>query len=268
MSNVDCCVEVQSSLRADRLNDADRKELIFWRDSPGESGDCSLLLNVMYKAGSFRTFRELMPALAINDGDRVLELGAGQGWASVMAKQRWPRAHIVASDVSRDALLVCQKYEQMEGVFVDEKWQCGANSLPFENESFDVIFCFAAFHHLIIDDRYDETVRETLRVLKPGGRAAFLYEPSAPPLTHGLMVRLAQQRRGNESLIEEDVISLRKLRSAAEKCGADVRVDYFSDFTHRLSFKAGLYYYLMSKLPLLSAILPCTVNIHLTKVRT
>ena len=50
-----------------------------------------------------------------------------------------------------------------------------AEALPFEDESFDLVFGHAVLHHL---PDLDQAFREFHRVLAPGGRVVFAGEPS------------------------------------------------------------------------------------------
>ena len=52
---------------------------------------------------------------------------------------------------------------------------CEAAALPFEDDSFDLVFGHAVLHHL---PDLDAAFREFRRVLRPGGTVAFCGEPS------------------------------------------------------------------------------------------
>ena len=61
--------------------------------------------------------------------------------------------------------------------------QAEMTSLPFENESFDLVFCIATLHHLPDEETRQQALLEMKRVLKPGGRVFLtnwnLYSESA-----------------------------------------------------------------------------------------
>src|SRR5918998_5557238 len=52
---------------------------------------------------------------------------------------------------------------------------CEATALPFEDDSFDLVYGHAVLHHL---PDLEGAFREFRRVLRPGGRVAFCGEPS------------------------------------------------------------------------------------------
>src|SRR5207244_8843160 len=56
-----------------------------------------------------------------------------------------------------------------------------ALALPFA-ETFDVIVCFGAFGHILVEDE-PRLVENVYRALKPGGRFAFVTAEPPPPLS-------------------------------------------------------------------------------------
>src|SRR5262249_41438093 len=64
-----------------------------------------------------------------------------------------------------------------------------AETLPFEDESFDLVFGHAVLHHI---PDLDQAFAEFLRVLKPGGAIAFAGEPSR----YGDMLAAVPKRTG------------------------------------------------------------------------
>ena len=83
-----------------QLPESDRKELRFWSQEPDYSPSSALWDNLRVKAGELRVFEFLVPQLELSPGQRVLELGAGQGWASALLKRGYADCEVHASDVS------------------------------------------------------------------------------------------------------------------------------------------------------------------------
>lgn len=247
------------------LSESDRKELRFWEDDPGEGPDADIFENIIYKSRVMLTFRRASKFMNVAGGETILELGSGQGWASVMLKRKYPDCYVVASDVSPHALLVASKYEAVTATAINEKWASGASRLPFSDNQFDMVFCFAAFHHFIIGDRYRATLTEILRVLRPGGCLILLYEPSSPSFFYFLATRRVNNNRAHVAAIDEDVLQLRKLHKETDRLRAKFEYQYFPDYQDRLGVASTVYYWVLSKIPLLRAILPCTVNVRITK---
>ena len=98
----------------------------------------------------------------------VLEVGSGAGQCSRCVRSRGGRAY--ALDLSHRQLQHSQRIDQDTGVGVPSVLAT-ATSLPFADASFDIVF--SSFGALQFVSDIDDAVRETARVLRPGGRFAF-----------------------------------------------------------------------------------------------
>ncbi|TQI79150.1 methyltransferase family protein [Serratia fonticola] len=107
--------------------------------------------------------------LAASSADRLLDLGCGAGHASFTAAPNV--AQVVAYDLSAQMLAVVSKAAQEKGLANIQVQQGVAESLPFDNESFEVVISRYSAHHWHDVGR---ALREVRRVLKPGGRAIFM----------------------------------------------------------------------------------------------
>jgi SAM-dependent methyltransferase len=110
----------------------------------------------------------LVDAADISAGQRVLDVAAGTGNASIPAAQRG--ADVVASDLTPELLVAGEL--RAAAARVDLDWVVAdAEALPFADESFDVVMSaigvmFAPHHQAAAD--------ELVRVCKPGGTIALL----------------------------------------------------------------------------------------------
>ena len=256
---------ILSVLDAASLSPEERKEIDYYRrirEDQGEAGFFKLLVD---KSDFIRVFQILAGRLAVGPGMEVLELGAGQGWASCMVKHLQPAARVTASDISREALLYSERYEQLLGVALDEIWECSIRNLPFAGSQFDILFAFASLHHFGRNRDYTGILREVYRLLRPGGRAVFLYENAAP----GWILPLARWRaqREMQGRVEEDVLNVRHLRSVCRKLGCRMEVEYWPHPHFRVSAPATLYMACLDRLRFLAPLLPCTVNLTVFKER-
>ena len=110
----------------------------------------------------------LVDACKIGPGQRVLDVAAGTGNASLHAAKRG--AEVVASDLTPSLLEAGRKRADAEGLELD--WvEADAEDLPFPDEDFDVVMssigAMFAPHHQVVAD-------ELVRVCKPGGRIGLL----------------------------------------------------------------------------------------------
>jgi ubiquinone/menaquinone biosynthesis C-methylase UbiE len=106
--------------------------------------------------------------------ERALEIGAGTGYFSLNLLKQGILTHVTCTDVSPGMLETLS--DSAERLRLDvETAVCEAEHLPFENDSFDVVFGHAVLHHI---PDLAQAFLEFRRVLKPGGVIAFCGEPS------------------------------------------------------------------------------------------
>ena len=129
--------------------------------------------------------------LALRSGDRVLDVACGPGnfsrhFAAVVA----PEGVCVGLDASATMLQrAVQDTPGEEVAYV----RGDAMALPFRDESFDAVCCFAALN-LIPDP--EATLGEIARVLAPGGRVALLTSSTVGPPPLPTLERLAGRLGG------------------------------------------------------------------------
>lgn len=111
---------------------------------------------------------------------RVLEIGVGMGADYV----EWLKAgaHATGVDLSSESLAQTRRRCESAG-YKSDLHVADAESLPFANDTFDVVYSYGVMHH---SPDTPLCVREALRVLKPGGEARIMLYHH-PSLT-GLML--------------------------------------------------------------------------------
>lgn len=108
---------------------------------------------------SFCLFLKSLPKQA-----SVLDLGAGTGVMSEFAYACRDDLHYVAVDPAEGMLKFSPEYLQTH--------KASAEALPFETESFDMIFMGESLHHF---QDVDKALQESVRVLKKEGQL-FIYD--------------------------------------------------------------------------------------------
>lgn len=121
-----------------------------------------------------RMFRAALFQMNLRGGERVLDIGAGEGWASQQFAARGAEA--VAIDVVSDPQLgLGRSWKRMALSGVSFDLLVGDNeNLPFADGSFDIVFASNALHH---HDHLDKLFANAYRVLKPGGRLIAIGDP-------------------------------------------------------------------------------------------
>jgi len=107
---------------------------------------------------------------------RALEIGAGTGYFSLNLLRARVAGEVVATDISPGMLRSLERSARELGLSERVSTEVTeASELPFEDDSFDLVFGHAVLHHL---PDLDRAFREFARVLRPGGVLAFCGEPS------------------------------------------------------------------------------------------
>jgi SAM-dependent methyltransferase len=106
--------------------------------------------------------------------ERALEIGAGTGYFSLNLLQAGVVAEATCTDISPGMVSALGANAERLGLEVKAA-RADAESLPFADESFDLVLGHAVLHHL---PNLRRAFNEFHRVLRPGGRIAFAGEPS------------------------------------------------------------------------------------------
>lgn len=106
--------------------------------------------------------------------ERSLEIGSGTGYFTLNLLRAGVVGQATCTDISEGMLATLSSNAEQLGLDV-ETVVSGAESLPFEDESFDLVMGHAILHHIPDLARAFE---EFKRVLAPGGTVLFAGEPS------------------------------------------------------------------------------------------
>jgi len=132
-------------------------------------------------AGAFSFWQDprwraaLVDAVAVHDGERVLDVATGTGMVAAELLAR-ARCEVVGVDQSAEMLSVARARFRHAGASV-QLIEGQAEALPFADASFDALTVTYLLRY--VDDPR-ATVRELARVVRPGGRVASL-EFGVPP---------------------------------------------------------------------------------------
>lgn len=97
-------------------------------------------------------------------GEKVLDIGCGNGWLVVNFARRG--AQIYGVDLTDQAIALTRKRLAFENLSA-ELHTGNAEDLPLESDSFDYVTSAGVLHHT---PKTAQAIREAIRVTKPGGR--------------------------------------------------------------------------------------------------
>ena len=126
--------------------------------------------------GKHRIWQRQLEALNLVGDEQLLDLGCGRGAVLIEAAKRLPSGRAIGADLwtgdqsgnTADATFVNAR---AAGV-ADRVEICTANmtSLPFEDDTFDVVTSALAIHNIEATEDRHRALDEAMRVLRPGGR--------------------------------------------------------------------------------------------------
>ena len=130
------------------------KQKVAW-----SSGDYALVGTTLQIVGE-----ELCEALDIRSGQRVLDVAAGNGNASLAAARRW--CDVTATDYVPALLERARQRAEADRLAMEFR-EADAEDLPFDDVSFDVVM--STFGVMFTPDQ-DRAAAELVRVCRPGGK--------------------------------------------------------------------------------------------------
>jgi SAM-dependent methyltransferase len=135
------------------------------------------------------------------NGGRILEVCCGFGQLACEMARAFQGAEVIGMDRYPDAGRAI--VEARENGLTNVRYHCGdALRLEgFADESVDLVYGQATLHHLAHDT--DALRKEFSRVLKPGGRLIFIYEPLGHNCLWAMIraYRIARAHMGDESYV-------------------------------------------------------------------
>jgi SAM-dependent methyltransferase len=110
--------------------------------------------------------RQVIARMGIVSGDKILDLGCGNGWATRLLAKTTSGVQAIGIDVS--PAMIAQA-EELHSFTIRARYEvCPIEQLDFGDAHFDKVFSMEALYYSI---DLEAALAEVLRVLKPGGTA-------------------------------------------------------------------------------------------------
>ena len=154
--NTAAVIDSQNRQSADYV---DLKALKSRQQAAWSSGDYAVIGTTLQIVGE-----ELCEALDVHSGQKLLDVAAGNGNASLAAARRW--CDVVATDYAPSLLERGRERAAAERLNIEFR-EADAEALPFQDGSFDVVV--STFGVMFTPDQ-DRAAAEMIRVCKPGGK--------------------------------------------------------------------------------------------------
>ena len=109
----------------------------------------------------------LVDQMAIQPGQRILDVGCGTGTLALLIKERYSQIEVVGIDPDPQILAIARRKAARSGAEV--RFDVGyGDRLPYPDASFDRVTSSLVFHHLRRETKR-AALGEAYRVLRPGG---------------------------------------------------------------------------------------------------
>ncbi len=239
------------------LHEKEQVEIDYWKNSNFESDDSFTVDNFLNKAQELKHFnyKVLKYKHQFSTAQSILEVGAGQGWASCFLKRFYnPKADYTVSDISPYAINSLAYWEEVFNVSIDSKLAAKSYDIAVGEKRFDLIFCYAAAHHFV---RYKETLTELKRLLKPEGKILFLYEPVSSKLLYPLYYRYVNAMPHSTP---EDVLVPKSISRMAEALELECQVSYDPNQSINRGVVVTIYFFMLRKLRFLNSLVPSSAD--------
>jgi ubiquinone/menaquinone biosynthesis C-methylase UbiE len=142
--------------------------------------------------------RRLINQATISPRHRVLDIGCGTGNLAILIKRLNPAVQVVGIDPDPKALARARRKAQRRGTEIQFD-QGFSEQLPYPDASFDRVFSAFMLHH-VRPEAKPVTLRETFRVLKPGGSLHLVDFDEGERLSggfHGFLASIFHSRHGS-----------------------------------------------------------------------
>ncbi len=145
--------------------------------------------------GRFR--RRVVEAAGLSEGERVLDVGCGTGTLALLASTA-VGADGCVEGIDPAPEMIARAQAKAKAKRSSANFQVAAiESLPFEDDSFDVVLSTLMFHHLT-GPLQRRGLDELRRVLAPGGRVCIVDFDGGGPLFHRLAAHFMAHHHDEE----------------------------------------------------------------------
>ena len=131
------------------------------------------------RVAKLRLRDQMLDSLALRGDERVLDVGCGRGLLAIGAAKRLKNGKVVGIDIwnpfdlSGNTPDAAKANVKLEGVAEKVRIENGdAQKLVYPDNHYDVVVSSLVLHNIPQQDARAQSVREMLRVLKPGGKLA------------------------------------------------------------------------------------------------
>jgi len=244
------------------LDEKERIEIEYWEKNNFESPVKFTKGNFLNKIQECRNFDYKVSKNIdfIKNKKNVLEVGAGQGWASCFLKRYYlPKSKFTVTDISPHAIVSIVNWEKTFDVTIEKSYASKSYEIDEADNQFDLIFCYAAAHHFVL---YEKTLEELKRVLTSDGHIIFMYEPTCSKIMYPLHYYYVNKMPHSTP---EDVLVPSKIKAICDKLKLNYTNNYDAQQVLLRNLPIGIYFTILRKLKFLQKWLPSSSDLIFIK---
>ena len=98
----------------------------------------------------------------VRNPQSILDFGCGDGAMTFEVKKLFPESSVFGVDPSSKSI------QDAQANLSSITFEVSTDKIPFENNTFDVLYCAGVFHHISFNE-HEHYLQECMRVLKPNG---------------------------------------------------------------------------------------------------
>lgn len=153
-----------------------KKIQAYWKENLPQTGEksYSVCLGKNYDENEYKrynVYHKYLPKIAEFDkykGKKILEVGMGFGTDILQYAKNG--SIVTGIDLTHESVKIVTERFKLKGLKGDFR-QANAESLPFEDNTFDLVYSVGVLHHTV---NTKEAIEEIRRVLKPKGKAIIM----------------------------------------------------------------------------------------------
>jgi len=161
--------------------------------------------------------------------EKIVEIGCGEGLFLEKIAQKKNIDNIVGVDIWQEILGKAKKRLEKKGIENIELLKASGDRVPLEDNSFDIVVCINVIYNLPSKEKFVSTLKEMVRIVKPGGKIVFDIRNRLNPLLR-LKYKLAKYYDDTAKTLPLMPYRLKDVAEYLKECGCEIEKNHYLGF--------------------------------------